>query len=277
MGCGKSELIIGELEIEIQERIIMVDLHTHILPKLDDGADSLEEALEMLELAIESGVDTIVATPHSNQRGRFENYNTEYFVGAYESFCRKVKKAELPIKILPGMEIFAAENIGFAIERGMLIGLNHSNYYLVEFPFDAEIWWIGERLEQILDKGKIPLIAHPERYSGVQEYPAVVWEWLQIGCYTQINKGSVLGKFGRRVQYAAENLLRNDLVTCVASDAHSPYMRTTYLGDIRKYLNDWLGESWTYRLLEKNPRRIINCEKIPKHGNMPEKRTWLFC
>lgn len=254
----------------------MVDLHVHILPELDDGARSMEEAVEMAELALESGVDTIVATPHSNQEGRFENYNTPELTGVYENFCRVLREEHLPLKVLPGMEIFALEKTGEKIKDGWLIGLNHSDYFLVEFPFDAEIWWMGGMLEEVLDQGKIPLIAHPERYYGVQEYPALVWEWLQLGCYTQINKGSLFGKFGRRAQHTVEVLLQNDLVTCVASDAHSPYMRTTYMGDARDYLEEWLGESRAYRLLKKNPEIIINHGKVPGHGIMPEKKRWFF-
>ena len=254
----------------------MIDLHVHILPGLDDGARSIEDAVEMAELALESGVDTIVATPHSNQEGRFENYNTPVLTDAYENFCRVLKAEHLPLKILLGMEIFASEKMGREIQAERLIGLNRSDYFLVEFPFNAEIWWMGEMLEEILEQGKIPLIAHPERYYGVQEYPALVWEWLKLGCYTQVNKGSLFGKFGRHEQRTAETLLQNDLVTCVASDAHRPYMRTTYMGDVRDYLEEWLGEEHAYRLLEGNPEIIINHGKVPGHGVMPERKRWFF-
>lgn len=254
----------------------MIDLHVHILPGLDDGARSVDEAVAMAQLALESGVDTIVATPHSNQEGRFENYNTSELTGAYERFCQVLRDEHLPLKILPGMEILASEEMGKKMEDGRLIGLNHSNYYLVEFPFDAEVWWMGEMLEEILERGKIPLIAHPERYYGVQEYPALVWEWLELGCYTQVNKGSLFEKFGRRVRHTVETLIENDLVTCVASDAHSPYMRTTYMGDVRDYLVDWLGEEQAGRLLKRNAEIIINGGKVPGHGVMPQQKRWFF-
>ena len=100
------------------------------------------------------------------------------------------------------------------------------------------------------------MIAHPERYEAVQDYPTLVYEWLRMGCLTQVNKGSLFGKFGRRPQQAVEILLQNDLVTCVASDAHSPYMRTTYMGDAEGYLEEVFGDRKAYLLLTKNPRCV---------------------
>lgn len=252
----------------------MIDLHIHILPGLDDGARTVEEALEMAEMAVESGVETLVVTPHSNQTGRFENYSTSELTGAYESFRQALAEEQIPLRILPGMEIFASDHMGRLIDDGLLSGLNHTDYFLVEFPFDAEPWWIGDILEELLEQGRIPLIAHPERYYGVQRYPMLIWEWLQLGCLTQVNKGSVFGYFGRSAQRTAEILLSNDLVTCMASDAHSPVVRTPYMEDTREYLEEWFGERTAYRLLKGNPEIIISNGKVPAHGRKPEKRHW---
>lgn len=254
----------------------MIDLHAHILPGLDDGAGDIEDSLGLAELALESGVDTLVATPHSNQTGRFENYYTEELKKAYTGFCQLLDKEKLPLRVLPGMEIFASEDMGEKIRRGALVGLNHSDYYLVEFPFDAEPGWIGERLEDILDEGKIPLIAHPERYFCAQDYPILIYEWLQMGCRTQMNKGSVFGKFGRHAAKLAETMLENDLVTCVSSDAHSPYARTTYMADVRSYLRDKKGEDAAFVLLEGNARRIISNRSTAQHGRPPRRKRRFF-
>lgn len=254
----------------------MIDLHAHILPGLDDGAGELEDSLGLAELALEGGVDILVATPHSNQTGRFENYNTEELRKAYKDFCEILEQEKLPLKVLPGMEIFASEDMQERIMDGSLTGLNDSDYYLVEFPFDADPYWIGDRLEEILETGKTPLIAHPERYFCAQDYPALVYEWLQMGCRTQMNKGSIFGKFGRHAAQLADIMLTYGLVTCVASDAHSPYARTTYMGDIQDYLADRMGEEITYQLLESNPRKIIYNRKIAVHGRRPERRRRFF-
>lgn len=254
----------------------MIDLHAHILPGLDDGAQTIEDSIGLAELALEGGTEIIVATPHSNQKGRFENYYTEELKKAYRDLKQALEQENLPLKILPGMEIFASGDIREKIRDGALIGLNHTDYYLVEFAFDENPYWMGSCLEDMLDLGKIPLVAHPERYFCIQEHPETVYEWLQMGCRIQINKGSLFGKFGRHAKKLADRLLEWDMVTCVASDAHSPFMRTTFLGDAADYLAEQYGEERMHRLLEENPRTIIQNGRIPAHGYMPEKRHWFF-
>lgn len=174
------------------------------------------------------------------------------------------------------MEIFASGDMQDKIEKKLLTGINDTDCFLVEFPFDEEPERIGEQLEILRDMGKIPLIAHPERYFCTQEFPALIYGWLQMGCLTQVNKGSILGRFGRRVQQTAEILLGNDLATCIASDAHSPYRRTTYMRDIQVVLEEYWGEETAYRLLVKNPEKIIGRGKIPVHGRPPERKRWFF-
>lgn len=254
----------------------MIDLHVHILPRLDDGAANLDDALEMAEMAVESGVKELVATPHSNQMGRFENFNSTSLKTAYQLFQQALERERIPLKTYLGMEIFASEDLQEKIRDGRLFGLNGGDTFLVEFPFDADPFWIGEQLESVLDSRKRPLIAHPERYACVQDYPQIVYEWLSIGCLTQLNKGSALGRFGRAAANTAEILLNHDLITCIASDAHSPYMRTTYMGDIWSFMEEYFGEHVAYRLLKENPKRILENRQVPPHGRMPERRRKNF-
>lgn len=254
----------------------MIDIHAHILPDLDDGSENLEESLEMAELAVQSGVKIIVATPHSNQMGRFENFHSEQLLEKYRQLRIALEKEKIPLHILEGMEIFASEDMAQKIKNKQLSGINGSDYYLVEFPFDADPWWIRECLEEIFDIGKIPLIAHPERYFCVQDYPELVYEWLQNGCVTQMNKGSILGRFGKNVMKTAHVLLKNDLISCMASDAHRSYIRTPYMSEAKEMLLHLGGYEFTWYLTEKNPECIIKNRQIPLHGRKPEKRRKYF-
>ena len=254
----------------------MIDIHAHILPGLDDGSGNLEESLEMAELAVESGVEIMVATPHSNQMGRFENFYSKRLIEKFEQLRTEVKKEKIPLKILNGMEIFASDDLAQKIKNKQLTGINGTEYYLVEFPFDAEPWWIKECLEDIFDTEKIPLIAHPERYFCVQDYPEIVYEWLQNGCVTQMNKGSILGRFGRNVRETTKILLQNDLISCMASDAHRSYIRTTHMEEAKEELIRLGGYDFAGYLTEKNPKRIIKNLPIPLHGRRPEKRRKYF-
>ena len=254
----------------------MIDLHIHLLPGLDDGAQTWSEALRMASMAVHSGTFAIAATPHSNQMGRFENFQSEQLRNAFEQLRTALKEEKIPLKIVNGMEIFASEDIAQKIKNKQLSGINGTDYYLVEFPFDADPWWIRECLEDIFDTGKIPLIAHPERYFCIQDYPELIYEWVQNGCVTQMNKGSILGRFGRNVMETARILLRNDLISCIASDAHRSYIRTPHMGEAKKALVHIGGYGYAWHLTDENPERIIKNIQIPLHGRRPERRKKYF-
>lgn len=244
----------------------MIDIHTHILPGMDDGSESMEDSLEMVGLAEESGVHTIVATPHSNMGRIFENFYSEEWESRFLDFEKAMQKAGSNIRLLRGMEIFGTGDVASKIQEGRLIPINDSRYYLIEFPFGADPFWIGDILNSVKKLGKVPVIAHPERYYCVQDNPVVLYEWMRQGCFSQVNKSSMFGRFGRQSQIAADILLRNRLATCVASDAHGPYQRTTYMGDIKDYLEDEYGEVYAALLLKENPERMIEDRDISCEG-----------
>lgn len=244
----------------------MIDLHIHILPGVDDGSQEMEDSIMMAEIAVESGTGTVVATPHANWPRGFKNYWDDHLIEQFSTLQKEMDVNRIPLKILPGMEIMSTEGMGRKIREGKLISLNHSNRYLVEFPFHSEASWITARLIEVLEAGGQPLIAHVERYHDVQANPDLVYQWIQMGCLTQINKGSLFGRFGRRAQKVLEPLLGQDLITCVASDAHSPFHRTPWMGDARDYLMDYYGVEFQKRLMEDNPYKIVFGEEIAKHG-----------
>lgn len=254
----------------------MIDLHTHILPGVDDGSDGLEESLAMAELALEGGTGTIAATPHSNQTGRFENYCSDVLMEVFDTFERAVKSRNLPLKLYRGMEIYASWDVAEKIADGRLIGLGGSDYYLIEFPFGVEGDEMGDILESVLNIGKIPLIAHPERYACVQYNPGILYEWMMMGCISQINKGSLFGKFGRGAAKTAGILLDFHLVSCIASDAHSSVMRTPYMGDIREVIEDRYDWEYARALLFEHPKAVLENRKIPFEGRPPVRRRRIF-
>ena len=235
----------------------MIDIHTHIIPYVDDGAEDVSEALLMAELAAESGVHTIIATPHSNIPGEEENYLGAEMLASFQNMKKLIQEHDIPIRLLMGAEIFATEDVAKKIEEKKLISLNQSGHYLVEFDFYARSHWITDILEQIRETGAIPVVAHPERYICVQKSPQVVMDWIDMGCQMQMNRGSIFGSFGKYSFYAADELLHNDLITYIASDAHSPYRRTTYMEDIRAFLEEEFSTSYARRILVENPEQYL--------------------
>ncbi len=244
----------------------LIDLHAHILPGVDDGSEDMIDTRQMLELAMESGVRTIVCTPHANIPDQYENYWGSELAGRMGELFSYVKQKDLGIRVLPGMEIFTTEDIADKIRTGKVIPLNFTRYYLLEFGFRMDSHWMTDRLEETADLGMIPVIAHPERYDCVQEDPDVVREWLDMGCRLQINKGSMFGKFGKGAWQAAGKLLREDLVSYVASDAHSPYQRTTWLLDAYEFLSFEFSEHTARKLLIEHPQELLHSEQVPLPG-----------
>ena len=249
----------------------MIDIHSHILPGIDDGSPDMEQSLAMAALAVEGGTHHLVATPHSNQVGRFENYASDgHLDRLFRIFRRELDRAEIPLTVSLGMEIFASDDLYEKIRDHRLISLNGSRYYLVEFHFDEDPLIIRRYLSSVFRAGGVPLIAHPERYFCVQDTPALIYDWLQDGCLAQINKGSLFGRFGRDAMRTANTLLFNGLVSCIGSDAHSPYRRTTHMRDTELYLQEHLGPDITRLITEENPARILNDLPVETRGRLPD-------
>lgn len=240
----------------------MIDIHTHILPGMDDGAQDLYDTLEMVRVAEQSGVTAMVATPHCNIPGAFENYFNDYYIETIQKVRDAVHQEQLQVSILPGMEAFGTPELPELLQSGQIMTINQSRYLLVEFAFEEE----PELVEYVLDKVHrlkiIPVIAHAERYKFVQRNPDMVYHWRKKGYPIQINKGSFQGRFGRSAAETAYLLLNHNLVSVVASDAHSPHMRTPYMANVYEELLMHYPENYIDMLFKENPRRICQNEPI---------------
>lgn len=240
----------------------MIDLHTHILPGLDDGASSWEDALEMAQTAAETGTRILAATAHSNIPGQ----DLSAWVGRYrrqfETFRRLLEQEKIPLQLASGMEIFAGEDLTGRLRRGELLTINKTRYPLVEFAMDTEAFLVYRTADRLLEAGYVPILAHPERYRCVQRTPEHVYEWYRMGAVIQMNKGSILGRFGERVKRTADSLLRHRLVSLAASDAHSPLVRTTAMDELTRLLERRYGSGCPWLLLEENPARILRGEQV---------------
>ncbi len=250
----------------------MIDIHSHVLPLVDDGSQDLQESLEMIAASADSGVKILVATPHANQRGRFENYYRNDIKQRFLDLKEAVKQAGIPIRLVFGMEIYSSLDLPDLLENGLLCGLNCSDYYLVEFPFEAELEYMYACVDMIFESGGIPVIAHPERYTEIQRNPGVLYEWIREGVCTQVNKGSIFGNFGSGARRAAEYLYAYDLVTCVGSDAHGTDVRTTDMSELREYLLKNYGPDYTKKITRDNPWLMLRNMDVPLHG-FPSRQT----
>ncbi|MCQ2507304.1 MAG: hypothetical protein MJ097_00785 [Dorea sp.] len=240
-----------------------VDIHAHILPGVDDGAQDMEETLELARIAAESGTTKLVATPHCNIPELFDNYFGEWYKDVFLKTRAEIKKAGIPLELLPGMEAFTTEDLPQLILDRKIMPLNQSRYILMEFDFQEDPDFADMMLNKVREIGAKPVIAHVERYEFVKAYPEIIYDWRKKGYVIQVNKASFQGKFGYEEAVTAHKLLKHNLISVVATDAHSPYMRTTAMDQVYEELLEQYPKKGKILdvLFHYNPERI--CENRP--------------
>lgn len=245
----------------------MTDIHCHILPGVDDGAERLKDALAMARLAADCGIRDIIATPHFQGReGELEKLPG--ISRRLEALNQALERENIPLGIHPGAEILCLPETVELARRGLLPTLGETNYVLCEFFFDAPYEFMDRILDGIAEGGYRIVVAHPERYETVIRDPRGARQWFRKGYVIQLDKGSILGAFGGRVQGAARWLLDTGFAHLIASDAHSPRRRTTDLTFLRSWLLERYPEGYVELLLEENPRRLLrNRDMVPTGHN----------
>ena len=239
----------------------MVDIHCHILPEVDDGAWDLDAAMQMARMAVRCGVKSIIATPHF--KGVPESLEQmPQILHQLRRLQAAIGREKLELQLLPGAEILCVPRTLQMARRERIPTLGDSRYVLAEFYFDASAEFIDGTLSELMHLGYQPVVAHPERYGAVQRDLTLVQGWFERNVVIQVNKGSVLGAFGRRAGETAERLLHRGLVHVIASDAHSPHRRTTDFSAVQEWCREHLGREYTKILLEENPGRIARGEPV---------------
>ncbi|MBU3178160.1 exopolysaccharide biosynthesis protein [Clostridium estertheticum] len=197
----------------------MIDIHSHILPGIDDGSKDMEMSIKMLKIAEEKGTKTIVATPHYI-RGRYENHYDKIF-DLHQEVQVAAKNAGLKIEVLLGQEVMLDKYALNLCKEKKIRGINETSYMLIEFPMDKLPNDALDLIYELKVLGTKPIIAHPERYEYIIDSPAGINDFITEGCLFQINAGSLQGLFGKKVQKCAKLLVKEGLVSFIASDAHS--------------------------------------------------------
>lgn len=234
----------------------MIDLHCHILPGVDDGARHMEESIHMAAMAAESGVTALVATPHCMDGG------AQPVLEAVQDLRNVLQEEEIPVQVYPGMEVFGTMDTARLLRAGQLLTLNGSRYPLIEFAFDGDGELETQILEEVLRAGFVPVVAHPERYGWVRQNPRILNVWTSMGCLLQVNKGSLLGRFGRGPEQMALEMTDRGFATVVGSDAHYARVRTPWLYEAWELLARQFAPVAARVLLEDNPKKILSNEQF---------------
>ena len=235
----------------------LIDIHVHILPGLDDGPKTLEESLAMARCYEEVGITQIVATPHFVP-GTAWAAGRERVVVKVEELQGYLAEENISLKIFPGMEIAYHKKLISRLEKGVLQPMGKGNCYLLEPSFQDLQDDLLHCAEELLDRGYKVVLAHPERIASFQESVEPLLDLVRQGLEVQLNMGSLLGKFGELSRQTSMQLLTENSVHYLASDAHSARRRRPPTQRDWQQLTEILGSELLTRLCVTNPDRLLN-------------------
>jgi protein-tyrosine phosphatase len=248
----------------------VIDLHSHVLPGLDDGARTMDDARELARRAAAEGVEVMVATPHVRT-----DYPTtaDQMERALRDLRDELVLHEVPIRILPGGEI--SLELLWELPHDDLVRFTlgqAGRYLLLEFPYRGWPLALEPAVTRLLGAGMTPLLAHPERNPDVQDRPGRLASLVAAGALVQVTAGSLAGYLDRSSQTTAEKLLDLGLVHVLASDAHGPHIREGGMAAATEVIGD--EELATY-LTQEAPAAIVAGEVVPPipTGRSPRGRS----
>ena len=234
----------------------MIDAHCHLIPSIDDGAKDLEMSLAMARVAMDSGTMAVFCTPH-HLNGVFKNSRNAVLVHL-ERLQQELADANINLTLAPGSELHLTPELpGQVLDGQALTYADRGQAALVELPKRTVPLGADDILEQLLYRGVVPIIAHPERNSELVRNPQRVAEWVDWGCKLQLTAQSCSGDFGKPIQQISQAWCQYGWVHIVASDAHRPHGRSPDMQSGFAVLEQWLGRDSAHILTEQNPRCLL--------------------
>lgn len=251
---------------------MLIDIHTHILPGVDDGPETIGETMVMLRMALERGVNKIVVTPHYVKGSDLKKgfiFKPGVIIEHINNLKSLLDEENINIDLLPGSEVYFTPSLGKYLEDGLITTINNSRYFLLEFPSRyIPVEYINVFYD-LYHLGYKPILCHPERNAEIIRDPGILYDFIKSDwVLAQVNSSSLLGIYGSRVQKTAELLVKNNLVQLIGSDCHSIGKRYPSLMEGLSYI-DKINDNSSYFI--ENNLKITNDEKIsilePKRVN----------
>ena len=250
----------------------MVDIHSHILPGLDDGPAAFDVSLKMVRMAHEAGTTDIVATPHANTSYPHRPELIAERIAELQSALGE------PIKIHRGCDFhLSPQNIQAALREPSRFSVNGLSYLLVEFPEMSLFQGIEQVFSNLMSAGLTPIVTHPERNQHLAADIPRLRRWVGRGIPLQITAQSLTGKFGPELARWCMQLLKEGMVHFVASDAHDLIYRPPRLDEARGFLVNQFDEEYADLLLEVHPRAVIEGRPLeirPLSPRPKKRRRW---
>lgn len=253
----------------------MIDIHTHILSNVDDGAVNMLDSLQALQSAEKAGFTDIILTPH---------YIPDYYENTTDNLEEKINnlkeqtyKGNIIINLHEGNEIYIFEDLVELVKAKKLYTLAGSRYVLFELPLNHKLFITNNVITEMLANNYIPILAHPERYEFVQENPNVLIDLIKSGVLIQANYASITGRYGKNAQKTVIKMLKHKMVHFLGTDTHRKGSLYEGFDDILKELSKVLSQEETNSLTTNNAKCVLEDTEIKVEEPVYiKKRRWLF-
>jgi protein-tyrosine phosphatase len=250
----------------------LIDLHSHLLPGIDDGSKDLAMSLAMARAAAADGISTIACTPHILP-GVYNNSGPA-IRKAVARLAESIAQAGIPITLVSGADVHIAPDLDLQLRDGRALTLNDSRYLLLEPPHHV----MPPRLEDLIfglqAAGYVPILTHPERLSWVEGHYDLIGRLVSSSVLMQITAGSVMGRFGRRPCYWAERMLDEGLCHLLATDAHNTEQRAPHMAEARDAVAQRLGDDEAVNVVLRRPQGILNNLSPAELPPLPQAKAW---
>ena len=244
-----------------------VDIHSHILPNIDDGATSLEESIAMANTAVINGTNAVIATPH--QMGSNIGITADVIKTGVASLRHHINLKNIELTILPGADIRIDPELPKLLKHGLVLTLaDRGKHVLLELPHDT-YYPINQLLKSLRKQGLVGILSHPERNRGIIKDPEVMWDVIEAGGLLQITAASLTGAFGSSCQEIAELAVDEGLIHFIASDAHDTKHRPFGMRDAYDTICDMAGEKIADLVCCENPARVFEGDDV--RGGLVDK------
>lgn len=238
----------------------MIDIHTHLIPNVDDGSDSMEETIRLAQTAVKEGIRHTILTPHHNRY--WVSNEKDKVLQLTEKVEQAIQKEDIPLTVSPSQEIRMNEEFSEELFAGNYLSLDgDGKYYLVEFSWREFPSFARTYLQEMLDADIIPVIAHPERQRPFLDDPSLLRELIAMGCISQVTASSIVGDYTEEIRQAAHTMMKENLIHVIASDAHDTVERPFNLVNALKILENDYGSTYKDYLVN-NAERIFKGQQI---------------
>ena len=246
----------------------MIDIHNHALFGIDDGASSIIDSINLLKECEKVGIKEIILTPHYILGSKY-NSNNKDKQKRLKYLKEQAKENNINIELYLGNEIYYDNDLLNLLERGEATSLNNSKYVLFELPMHQKVNSLRNIVFELKVKGYIPVLAHPERYSYINDDLNLLYELAKLGVLFQCNIGSFFGIYGKEAKKIVKLLYKNKLITFLATDSHKKESKSLKL---IKNLDKVLKKKDIIKYTETNPKKIIKNEEITLENTTPFKK-----